>query len=248
MGTARNVQRWILTMIAVAMWGCCVVTCMAIGAAIALGDLSLLPALGLVREPPTPTSVPSATRTHSLATSVPIERSTRVVHVTPTLPPTDTRQSTPAPTQTHTPRPSSTPVNTPAPGLGATPTPVVCDDLDNIGQLTLVAGQQFACTISQEALTARLRQQPDLPCSEIGVALDDGEVRLTCQMGIRLNATGVVQVQDCRASVRIVRGTIGFTQVIQNLIDQNAGLVPDAICVEEATVAHGEIAISGHGR
>ena len=50
-------------------------------------------------------------------------------------------------------------------------------------------------------------------------------------------------------SIRIVRGTIGFVQAVQSLLDANAHLVPhDVICIEEAKVGDGEIAISGYGR
>ena len=53
----------------------------------------------------------------------------------------------------------------------------------------------------------------------------------------------------CRMSIQIVRGTIGFTQVVQELLDEHAQLVPyDAICVEAATVGDGEIEIKGYGR
>jgi hypothetical protein len=115
--------------------------------------------------------------------------------------------------------------------------------------LTIVPGQQFACTIYAADLSKRINQQPDIPCSDVSIAMADDEVQLTCRMGIRLNATGVVQVSDCRMSIQIVRGTIGFTQVVQDLLDQNAQLVPyDLICVEEATIGEGKVEISGYGR
>jgi hypothetical protein len=118
-----------------------------------------------------------------------------------------------------------------------------------LGQLTIVPGQQFACTIRQEDLTRRINQQPDIPCSDVSITMANGEVQVTCWLGVKLNATGVVRVGNCRMSIRIVRGTVGFTQVVQNLLDTNAQLVPyDAICVEQATIGDGEIAIRGYGR
>ena len=162
--------------------------------------------------------------------------------------PTATRRSTRLP-PTPTSAPSRTPIATRRVDPTPTPTPIVCDGLTTIGQLTLMPGQAFACTVSQEALNEQLRQQPDLPCSDVGVTLTDGEIRLVCQMGIRLTATGTVDVQDCRMSITIVKGTIGFTQVVQTLLDEGLLLVPyDKVCVEQATVGNGEIAVSGYGR
>ena len=50
-------------------------------------------------------------------------------------------------------------------------------------------------------------------------------------------------------TIQIVKGTVGFTQVVQDLLDASSQLIPyDAICVEQATVADGEIRLSGYGR
>jgi hypothetical protein len=115
--------------------------------------------------------------------------------------------------------------------------------------LTIVPGQQFACTIHQQDLSAKINQQPDIPCNDVSISMANDEVQVTCRMGIKLNAIGVVDVDDCRMSIRIVRGTIGFVQAVQSLLDANAQLVPyDVICVEQATVGDGTIAISGYGR
>ena len=115
--------------------------------------------------------------------------------------------------------------------------------------MTIIPGQQFECTIRQEDLSAKINQQPDIPCDDVSITMANDEVQVTCRMGIKLNAVGVVDVNDCRMSIRIVRGTIGFAQVVQNLLDANAQLVPyDVICVEQATVGDGTIAISGYGR
>jgi hypothetical protein len=131
----------------------------------------------------------------------------------------------------------------------AAPTPIVCDSLDQAQQMTILPGQRFSCAIGQQDLTDRINQQPDVPCTDVQVAFENGEIRLTCAMGIRLQAIGAAQVADCRLSIRIVRGTIGFTQVVQGLIDESAQLVPEElICVEEATVGDGVIEISGYGR
>lgn len=110
-------------------------------------------------------------------------------------------------------------------------------------------GQQFTCTIHEDDLTEQINRQPDIPCSNVNITFADDEVQLTCQMGIRLKAIGAVKAENCRMSIQIVRGTIGFTQVVQELLDENAQLVPyDVICVEEATIGDGEIEIKGYGR
>ena len=112
-----------------------------------------------------------------------------------------------------------------------------------------MSGQRFSCTIGQQDLTDRINQQPDVPCTNVQVTFADGEIGLACTVGIRLRATGVTEVENCRVSIRIVKGTIGFTQVVQGLIDEYAQLVPeDLICVEEATVGDGTITVSGYGR
>jgi hypothetical protein len=81
------------------------------------------------------------------------------------------------------------------------------------------------------------------------VTLTDGEIRLVCQMGIKMTATGVVDVQDCHMVITIVKGTIGFAQVVQTLLDEGLLLVPyDKVCIEQATVGDGVIAMSGYGR
>jgi hypothetical protein len=129
------------------------------------------------------------------------------------------------------------------------PTPIVCEGLDQAAQLTISPGQRFSCTIGQQDLTAWINQQPDVPCTNVEITFAGGEVGLACSVGITLRAVGVVQVDNCRVSVRIVKGTIGFTQVVQGLIDQYAVLVPeDLICFEEVTVGDGVVEIRGYGR
>jgi len=60
---------------------------------------------------------------------------------------------------------------------------------------------------------------------------------------------GELSVQDCRATMDIVRGTPGFTQVVQTLLDQYVVLLPyDRVCVEEATVGEGVLTVSGYGK
>ena len=279
MGMERGALWRTLTGVAVAIWGCLIVACVGIGVVFLFNDRLPFPQLAVtsaVASTPTPqirhTATPAAKSTNSrtdairaTATSAPTRRpaaeqtqtrahtpsptltstqgATRTPAATPT--PGATRTSTPSPTRTSSPTPTSTRRSTRTP----TPTPIVCDDLDEIGQLTIVPGQRFACTIGQDALTERINEQPDVPCTDVTVTMADGEIRVTCRMGVRLNAVGVVDVDDCRVSIQIVRGTIGFTQVVQALLDANTQLIPyDAICIEQAEVTDGQIEIEGHGR
>jgi hypothetical protein len=129
------------------------------------------------------------------------------------------------------------------------PTPIVCDDLEKLGELTIVSGQRFDCTISQEQLTEQINQQPGIPCADVRITLQDGEITVVCWVGLKLSATGVAVVEDCRMRIQVTRGTVGFKQKVQELLDANAESVPyDAICIDEVEIADGEIRIGGYGR
>jgi len=167
------------------------------------------------------------------------------IQLTPTASrPTDTPTATHTlpPTATQTPIPTATPV--------PSPTAIVCNSLDGIQGLTLEPGQSFDCTFDQQELTQRLGEQPDLPCSSVDVVLENGEAVVTCHMGLlELTAVGVVEVEECEMSIRIVRGTAGFAQLAQEMLEANAQLFPiDRICVESAEIGDGTIEISGYGR
>ena len=166
--------------------------------------------------------------------------------------------STPLPLATTTPtlnpRPQATATAIPEPTreARATPpaTPVVCDDLTALGQIVLAPGQAFVCTIDQDQLTKQLEGRPENPCADTNVTFrDDGQVHVTCRMGLTLRATGIVEVRNCRMNLRVISGTFGFAQIVQRLIDENATLMPyDRICIDDAEVSEGQITIWGHRR
>jgi hypothetical protein len=127
---------------------------------------------------------------------------------------------------------------------------VVCNDLTTLGRIRLAPGQAFVCTISQDQLTEQLDARPENPCSSTDVTFSgDGQVHVTCRMGLTLRATGVIEASDCRMDLRVTSSTFGFGQILQALIDENEVLVPyDQICVEDAKVSEGEITVWGHRR
>jgi hypothetical protein len=132
-----------------------------------------------------------------------------------------------------------------------TPTPVVCNDLDALQRMTLLPGQAFVCTFSEQQLTASLRDRPENPCADASVTLtEDGQLRMTCHMGfLVMRATGVVEARNCRMEFRVVSGTAGFAQLVQQLIEQNLAWIPyDRVCIEDAEVSEGQMTIAGHGR
>jgi len=169
----------------------------------------------------------------------------------PTASPTALQAEPTQPSPTSTPRPvTATPTHTPSPTPvmpAPTLTPIVCDDIEQIGALCIAPGQSFQCTVRQEQLSAQIAQQPNVPCSEVKVTLDDGQIAVSCRMGLRLSATGVVEIEDCRASIRVTRATMGFTQIVQELLDENMQLMPyDLICVEQVEIDDGQMTIAGH--
>ena len=132
-----------------------------------------------------------------------------------------------------------------------TPTPVVCNDLEAIQRMTLLPGQTFVCTFSEQQLTAQLRDRPENPCADTSVILtEDGQVRVTCRMGFfPMRATGVVTARNCRMEFRVVSGTVGFTQLVQRLIEEHQTWMPyDRVCIDDVEVSAGQIIIQGYGR
>jgi hypothetical protein len=121
--------------------------------------------------------------------------------------------------------------------------------LDALSQITLVPGQRFECTISQEALTDLIRGYPDVPCKDVRVTLDNGAIVLDCWMPVKLSATGTARAEGCRPSFEITKGTVGFRKVVQDLIDAQLETLPyDAVCIERLTVDDGRATIAGYMR
>ena len=192
------------------------------------------------------TTTPRPSPTRTVRPVLPTRTPTRTVRpVLPTRTPTRTQapqatatagsQATAAPTQTKSPR--------------GTPTPIVCEGIESAAALTLAPGQSFTCTVADDELVEQVSKVPDLPCSDVQVEFADGEIQVSCRMGIRLTAVGELSVQNCQATMEIVRGTPGFTQVVQTLLDQYAGLLSnDRVCIEETTVEDGVLTVSGYGK
>jgi len=168
---------------------------------------------------------------------------------------------TPQPSPTRTPTRTQVPSATATPGVQVTaaptvtgspqgtPTPIVCEGIESTASLTLAPGQSFTCSVTDDELVDQITKVPDLPCSDVQIAFDDGEIQVSCRIGIRLTAVGELSVQNCQATMAIVRGTPGFTQVVQTLLDQYAVLLPyDRVCVEEATAGDGVLTVSGYGK
>jgi len=219
----------------------------------ALTALALLRRIGTAREVNLPWRGPSARVT---ATPVP-------ALATPTQAPraTPSPTRTPAPTSTYTPLPATpTPIPTatnalppsatPPPTLPeVTPTPFVCTGLDDLATMNLAPGQPFECTIRQEELTKLANSYEESPCSETLITLDNGKIQVACWMGIKMSATLETWAEACRLDLRVVKGTMGFTQIVQSLIATYFDVIRyDSICVDEVAVDDGKIYIAGYGR
>jgi len=151
---------------------------------------------------------------------------------------------TTAPTQTPSPIPRLT-----ATVAAGTPTPWVCTDLDQVGQMRLAPGQRFDCTFQEQQLTAKLAEVRDLPCTSLRVILDDGEITLVCRVFFEIRISGVVKTDGCRLSVEITRGPAGYVDSVQDRIDQELQrMVGASVCVDEVAIGGGEMAIGGYGR
>ncbi len=217
--------------------------------------LALLTRIDTVREVILPWRTPSAriTATALLTLATPTQAPVATATSTPTQPP--------SPTSTYTPLPAtSTPVSTatstlPPPATStparqvATPTPFVCTGLEDLATLDLAPGQRFECTVRQEALTDLANSYEESPCSETLITLDNGKIEVACWMGIKMNATLEVWSEACRIELRVVRGTMGFTQVVESMIATYFDVIRyETICVDQVVVDDGRIYIAGYGR
>jgi hypothetical protein len=162
---------------------------------------------------------------------------------------TATPPATPASTPTPAPTPTGTPTPTPGPTTDALPTPFVCQGIEDLTSMKLAPGQPFECTIRQEALTALANRYEQSPCSETRIWFDDGEIVLQCRMGLTMSAVIEAQAQQCRLALRVLRGTLGFSGIVRELIASQLDVIRyDEICVEQVTVGNGEAYIAGRGR
>ncbi len=156
--------------------------------------------------------------------------------------PMPTRTATPTRTPSPVPRPSATV----APGM---PTPWVCTDLDQVGQIKLAPGQRFGCTFHEEQFTAKLAEVPDLPCSGARVILADGEISLRCYVLFEVRISGVVKTDGCQLSLEITQGPAGFVDAVQDRIDQEMQrMAGKSVCIDQIAIGDGEIAIGGYGK
>jgi hypothetical protein len=262
MDPERRKRRWILGGLVIAAW-VCVLACVGTGLILLIQNRRAGPASTPTATPtPTPGVAAVPTDTSPQATATPTAGATpRPATQAPTGTPAHTPTATQSPTGTpaHTATATATAVTTATatataartalPTATPTVTPIVCDDLDDMESLTIAPGQRFSCTVTEEELTRKAKEQPDMPCREIAIRLDDGEITLVCRMGIRMSATGTVSAEDCQLSIEIVRGTIGFAQIVRGFLDTGMELIPyDAICIERAEVSDGQLQIEGYGR
>lgn len=241
---------WILWLVA----GALVIGCAcSLGALLVLrraGDLEWVQNLWPLATPPV--AAPTATQPVAAATATQLPTHTATM-VLPS-PTTKSSTATPMPSSTATLTLTPQPARTAAPGatatLQASPTPFVCDsvyELANIQQLA--PGQAFACTIEQQELTDLANDYPDSPCSQTRFTMDDGEIKLECRMGLRMQATLAATAKDCRVSIRVLGGTPGFRQVVQELLTTQFNVIRyDSICVDQVDVDGGQLIVSGYGR
>jgi hypothetical protein len=125
----------------------------------------------------------------------------------------------------------------------------VCDGLEDLSRMSLAPGQRFECTVRQEALTELANNYQDSPCSQTRVTLDNGEIRVDCQMLLPMSATLVARAENCRIALDVVRGSFGFSGVVQELIKTQFDTIRyDDVCVESVGVDDGRITVSGVGR
>ena len=246
MASSRRVSGWLVfAVVAIVLVGCLAAV------AAGMGILFLIRSRESGPDPrpvdPTVTIRVIRTPTHVLL-KMPTPQPSPTRTQPPALP-TRTPTRTQVPSATTTPGPQATAAPTATSSLQGTPTPIVCEGIESAASLTLAPGQSFTCSVTDDELVDQIAKVPDLPCSDVQIAFDDGEIQVSCRMGIRLTAVGELSVQDCRATMAIVRGTPGFTQVVQTLLDQYAVLLPyDRVCVEEATVGDGVLTVSGYGK
>ncbi|MBN1642546.1 MAG: hypothetical protein JXA09_15030 [Anaerolineae bacterium] len=241
-GGAHSRPSWeVIVVIAVAILACCILGVLGGGAAWVLWarlDRDASPGASATQR-----AVRIATAT---STATPTTFPAPTETATPTrLPPSTPTRAAPTLAATATPAPRATPTRTPR----ATPTPVVCDSVADLVGITLAPGQAFRCAFGQDELDAQLAAQPNLPCRSASLDLVDGAVQFTCQVGFPLRASVALDAADCRASIRVVGGTPGFTQVVQQMIDQYMATAPhDQYCIERAAVTRDAVIVEGYRR
>jgi hypothetical protein len=206
----------------------------------------LAPATTVPPEPATATTAPTQTAT---ATSLP----TQTAQPTPThtAQPTHTSQPTRTPRPTHTTQPTRTaPVPQATPTSTTAPTPYVCNSLYQLANIPKLApGQTFQCTIKEQELTDLANNYPDSPCSETRFTLDNGEIGVECWIRLRMQATLSTSIENCRIVVRVVKGTLGFKQIVQQMIATQFNVIRyDSLCMDEVVIDDGELVVSGYGR
>jgi hypothetical protein len=115
--------------------------------------------------------------------------------------------------------------------------------------IQLVPGQTFQCTLQEQELTDLANNYPDSPCSKTGFTLDDGEIEMTCRIGITMRAFLGVSIKNCRIQIEVLRGTPAFKQIIQGLISTQFDVIQyDSICIDQVEIDGGEITVGGYGR
>jgi hypothetical protein len=215
--------------------------------------LAMLRRIDTVREVILPWRAPSARITATALPALATPTQAPTARPSPTHTPSPTSTYTPLPA-TPTPIPTATnallPSATPPPALPeVTPTPFVCMGLDDLATMNLAPGQPFECTIQQEALTKLANNYEESPCNETLITLDNGKIEVACWMGIKMSATLEAWAETCRIELRVVKGTMGFTQLVQSLIATYLDVIRyDSVCVDEVAVDDGVIYVAGYGR
>jgi hypothetical protein len=103
--------------------------------------------------------------------------------------------------------------------------------------------------LEQQELTDLANDYPDSPCSQTRFTMDEGEIEIECRTGLRMQAILAASADDCRVSIRVLRGTPGFRQVVQELITTQFNVIRyDSICVDRVEVDDGQLTVGGYGR
>ena len=115
--------------------------------------------------------------------------------------------------------------------------------------IELAPGQAFSCSVTEEELTRLANDYPESPCSETAVELEDGEIEVTCHIGIKMSATLVAIAENCLNRLEVLGGTMGFRQIVQEIIRTQFDVIQyDTICVDSVVADDGQITVAGHGR
>jgi hypothetical protein len=253
-GSRRSKPSWTHVLAPVLLIGACLLAALLGAGIMVMWARSRV--VGHVMITATRTLLPIRTRTQvPTPESAPTRATAPTLSATPTpTSPSLTRTAAPSrtPAASRTAAPTRTP--SPIPRLTATvasgtPTPWVCTDLDQVGQIRLAQGQRFGCTFQEEQFTAKLAEVQDLPCSAVRVTLADGRIALACRVFFEVRISGVVKTDGCRLSVEITQGPAGFVDTVQDWIDQELQrMVGASICIDQVTVGGGEMAIGGYGK